>query len=229
MRIVEVEGFDWSACGGTHVGRTGSTGPIKIQRWERRGDETRVTFWCGWRALRDYGGKHALVRRLAEGMSVAEADLGTTLDRLLEEQRALRKTVAELRESLLGHEAERLLATAEVVDLSGVAIRLVVHALADRTPDDLKRLAQRLTAGPPAIALLGLGGGKAHLMFAQTPGLPTDLRPLLTAAGALIGGRGGGTRDLAQGGGPQADRIGEALRLARRTLVSEGGGAKGEE
>ncbi len=52
VRIVQVEGFDASPCGGTHVSRTGEIGPIAVRRWERRGQETRVEFLCGWRALR---------------------------------------------------------------------------------------------------------------------------------------------------------------------------------
>jgi len=53
VRIVEVPGFDCSACGGTHVRATGELGLIKLVRAERRGTESRVEFLCGGRALAD--------------------------------------------------------------------------------------------------------------------------------------------------------------------------------
>ena len=219
IRIVEVEGFDWSACGGTHVARTGSAGPIKVRRWERRGGETRVEFLCGWRAIRDYRAKHDLVRRLAEGFSVAEGELGDAVDRLVEEARDLRVRLRDARAALDEYEAAQLVASAEPVVVDGRTVRLVTRHLVDHPPDDARRFAQRLTAFGDVVALLGVTGAKAHLIFAQTPGLPADMRILLATACPIVGGRGGGTRDLAQGGGSDPTRVDEALAAARRLLT----------
>ena len=51
LRIVEIEGIDRSACGGTHVAGTGEIGPIVVRRIEKYKQSTRVEFMCGWRAL----------------------------------------------------------------------------------------------------------------------------------------------------------------------------------
>ena len=57
LRLIEIEDFDLSACGGTHVSRTGEIGLIKVTKTERRSNELRVEFRCGQRALRDYSQK----------------------------------------------------------------------------------------------------------------------------------------------------------------------------
>ena len=91
VRIVAGEGVDYSPCGGTHCRRTGEVGQIKILRAERRGQETRIHFLCGWRALEDYGRKHAIVSALAGRFSVGEAELADSVTRLEEEAKTLRR------------------------------------------------------------------------------------------------------------------------------------------
>lgn len=220
IRVVEVEGFDYSACGGTHCARTGSVGPVKVRRWERRGSDTRIEFLCGWRALRDYGWKHDLVKGLAEGFRVRDRDVGVSIQRSLDELRSTREALEDLRERLQGYEVAELLANATPLPGRDASARLVVRCLADRTPEDLKRLAQRLTAGGGVVALLGLRAGeRAHLVFAQSPGLPFDVGKLLKATCVGLGGRGGGTRDLAQGGAPEVGRLEEAIEEAARQVT----------
>ena len=220
IRVVEVEGFDHSACGGTHCVRTGSVGPVKVRRWERRGSDTRVEFLCGWRALRDYGWKHDVVKSLAEGFRVRDRDVAPAIQRSLDELRSTREALEDLRERLQGYEVAELLAGATPLPGRDAAARLVVRCLADRTPEELKRLAQRLTAGGGVVALLGLRAGeRAHLVFAQSPGLPFDVGKLLKATCVGLGGRGGGTRDLAQGGAPEASRLEGAIEEAARQVT----------
>ena len=85
------------------------------------------------------------------------------------------------------------------------------------TPADLRALAERLVAAAPCVALLGSRAEKAHLVFAQSDGLPHDVPALLAeGASALVGGRGGGKGNLAQGGGERVDGLEEALAAAAR-------------
>ena len=79
---------------------------------------------------------------------------------------------------------------------------------------DLRSLAQRLVALAPCVALLGSRSDKAHLVFAQSEGLGHDIPALLSAAALVVGGRGGGKGNLAQGGGDRLDRLDEALAAA---------------
>lgn len=199
VRIVEVADFDHSACGGTHVARTGQIGPIKVRRWERRGETTRVEFLCGWRALHDYARRLDATRALAERLSVHDADLLAAATRVLDELERQRDENAELRARLLEHEARQLLAAAE--SRPGTPIRLVRAVLPGHPPDELKRLALQLVARPDVVALLATTGERAHVILAQSSGAPRDLAAILRQTGPPLGVRGGGTRDLAQGGG----------------------------
>jgi alanyl-tRNA synthetase len=212
VRIVEVAGFDWSPCGGTHCRRTGEVGLIKIVRAERRGAETRVHFLCGERALADYRRKNRLVLDLAARFSVGDWELTDAVERLSEEARANRKQVRAFQEQLLDYEAAALVAGAE--KLGGA--RVVRRAYTDRTVDEIRHLAQRLTAEPGVIALLGQGsvGGKAQLVFARSADLPHDMNVLLRTACRAVGGGGGGRPNFAQGGGPDGARVEEALAAA---------------
>ena len=79
-------------------------------------------------------------------------------------------------------------------------------------------LATRLVALAPCVALLGSRSDKAHLVFAQSEGLPHDVPALLKAAVEHLGGRGGGRGNLAQGGGDRVERLDEALARARAAL-----------
>jgi alanyl-tRNA synthetase len=217
IRIVEVDGFDRSACGGTHVERTGQIGPIKVRRWERRGETTRVEFLCGWRALGDYAARLETTRFLAERLSVADAELREAVVRSLDELEQTRDALSRASDGLLDAEAERLLANATPV-LTDSSVRLVRAVFSDRSPDELKRLALRLIARPATIALLASSGNRTHLLFARSENVPSDVARLLRDVAPLVGARGGGTPALAQGGGPPSSEVEAALAAAVRLL-----------
>jgi alanyl-tRNA synthetase len=88
---------------------------------------------------------------------------------------------------------------------------VVVAAYDGWAPNDLRVLATRLVALTPCVALLGSRADKAHLVFAQSEGLPHDVPALLKAALEHLGGKGGGRGNMAQGGGDRLDRLDEAL------------------
>jgi alanyl-tRNA synthetase len=222
LRVVQVEGFDWSACGGTHVARTGEIGLVKIVRGERRGPETRVTFFCGYRALSHYHLLNALTRDLAMSLSVGVEELPQTVERLQAEARATRKERDRLRQLLLDHEAVALVASARVIG----PLSLVSKVFERREVQEVRRLATRIASQPGHVALLGVKADKAQLVFARSSDLSHDMRPLLQTACRLVGGGGGGGPDLAQGGGPYPARIDEALEHATELLrqqIEDGG------
>lgn len=200
VRVVDVGGFDITACGGTHVARTGEIGVIKIVKAERRGESTRLEFKCGERALRDYRAKNDLANRLAAALTVGYWEVPEAVGRLQEQNRALQSEVKALRERLAAYEAAALLSEA----VQRGSYRLVARAFA-RSADEVRLLAQALAAESGVVALLGAAGEKAQLIFARSADVSVDVQPLLKKALELIGGRGGGRPNLAQGGGVSAD------------------------
>ncbi|MEJ2210522.1 MAG: alanyl-tRNA editing protein [Anaerolineae bacterium] len=228
VRIVHVEGFDYSACGGTHVQATGELGLVKIVRSERRGAETRVEFLCGWRALADYGAKNRLLMDLARDFTVGHWEVAELVHRLADEAQDLRRELRTQRDALLDAEAAALWHEAGTVPRAGV--RLVRADLPGRAPDDLKHLAQRLVTHPRTVALLAASaepGQNGYLCFACSDdvsgGVSADvdlhMGQLVRGAAEAAGGRGGGRPNLAQGGSPQGERLAEALDHAYERVV----------
>ncbi len=216
VRLVEVSGFDWSACGGTHCRATGEVGPIAVTKVERRGGQTRLEFLCGGRAVADYREKHRLLSALAGRFSVGWWELPEAVERLAGEAEAQRKALNEAHDRLLDHEAAQLVARAE----RRGEVRVVRALFAGREVESVRRLAMRVAEHEGCVALLGLAGAKAHLIFARAADLDLDVSALLKEACRIVGGGGGGRPHAAQGGGPRADKVEEALALAVERLTA---------
>lgn len=201
FRVVDIDGFDVTACGGTHVTHTGEIGLIKVLRVDKRGDTVRVEFRCGERALLDYREKNALLNQLAAEMTTSYRDIPAVLDKLREENKSLRREVRDLRTTQLEHEAEALWANADRT--AGYA--LIVLAFADRDPAEARQLVQNLIARPSTVVLCGIAGDKAQLITARSEDVTLDMVPVLKRGLAVWGvDRGGGRPSMAQGGGVAA-------------------------
>jgi alanyl-tRNA synthetase len=214
IRIVEIEGFDLSPCGGTHVKAAGEVGPVAITKGERRGSETRVEFLCGGRALTDYHRQRRIVSELANRFSVGDWELLEAVNRLAEEAKRHRKELNAAQNQLLDYEATKL--WAEASECGG--LRIVRAILSEGDGESLKGLAQRLAKMEACVAFLGLKGDRALLAFARSADLPYDMSALLKGACQILGGGGGGRPDMAQGGGPAGDKLEEALEFALEAL-----------
>ena len=192
--------FDVNPCGGTHVARTGEVGIIKVVDLERRTDETRVTFLCGQRALRDYHQKNGILTALTDRLTVGYRELDAAVRRLSEENRALHRSERQMREQLVDLEADQLLPTA---DLRG-RYRVVSRLWTDRTSASLGALARRLADEPETVVLLFSVDDRTHFCFARSPGLDLDVSDLLQQTCSALHGRGGGRPQVAQGSAPPA-------------------------
>jgi len=227
IRIVAIQDFDYSPCGGTHCCATGQVGPIKVRKWERRGQKTRVEFLCGWRALNDYSWKHEAITALANAFSVKDTDVVETVTRLTEEAKESQKELQSLRGRLLDYEAEALVARAP--SFGDVAI--VTSIFEDRGQEQVRHLALRIAGAGRRIAILGIGGAKARLILARSAKAPGNMNLLLREICQTFGGGGGGQPHLAQGGGLDTARLEEALNFAStriRATIQENrlGGSK---
>jgi len=215
IRVVEVANFDWSACGGTHCRAAGEVGMIRITSIERRGNDTRVTFLCGRRALEDYRRKDAVLMQLAGQLTTSYAALPEAVQKLDGDLHAAQRDVQKAQAALAGLEADALLARAEPAG----AYRLVLRSFDDREFMAVKQLAGQLLAEAGLVVLLGWKGPeKGQLLFGRSADVGLDMVALLRTVGKAVGGGGGGRPDLAQGGGMPSSRVDEALALARAAI-----------
>jgi alanyl-tRNA synthetase len=199
LRLIEVADFDLSACGGTHVGSSGQIGSIALRKTEKARQGTRVEFVCGARAVRMARRDYGALSEAAGLFSSQLWDLPEQIRKNLEENRQLRK----LREEALEELAD-VMAAAVLRDLAETNGRkIVVQTFAGRDVAFAKLFAQKATrAGSPAVALVASTMEPAGIVFTQTPGGSADMGALLKQVLSTVGGRGGGSRDFAQGGFP---------------------------
>ena len=216
IRIVEVQGVDRSACGGTHVRATGEIGAIKIRRLERYKGGVRVEFLCGWRALHDYQRKHQTVATLARDLSVADRDLEAAVRKALAAEKETSQELERLRGQLLEHEAAALLRQAGHIG----PLRVVAQTFADRSPGEVKQLASRLAREPGTVTLLVALKPATRLFFMRSADAPADMRLLLRQATERFGGGGGGRPEAAEGGGMPSEQATQVLDWAIGVLGS---------
>ena len=212
LRLIDITDFDLSACGGTHVSRTGAVGIIAVTGWERFRGGTRVGFACGGRALRSFRTLRDTVTSAIRSLSVLPEELPAAIDRMQGESKDLRRTVKTLQESLASHEAARLVGTAPEVG----GVRVLVQALEGWDAGGLKAIASAATSGDRVVVALFSTASPVVAVVARSKAAPVDAQAVLADLVQQFGGRGGGKPDLAQGGGLAAppEQIVAAARAA---------------
>ncbi len=231
LRVIEIEGFDFSPCGGTHARRTGEVGVVVARQWERAKGLVRVTFAAGVRALEDYRRANNAARSTAALFSVGREEATAAAARLQDENKNLQRRLRTSEELAARAEARELLEESEsnvagvglAVEGSGPEergrVRLVARVFDGRDAEDLRRLASAIAAHAGAVALLGSRDeSAARLVFARASDAHGDMNALLREACLALEGRGGGRPDMAQGGGPRPDRLVEVIEQAARSL-----------
>jgi len=221
LRLVEVADFDLSACGGTHVSASGQIGSIVLRKSERVRQGTRVEFVCGERAVRMARRDYNALSEAAALFSAQLWDVPEQIRKSIEESKLLRKQKDDALDELA--ELMALAALHNQPETNGR--KIVVRAFSDRDINFAKLFAQKVTrAAAPAIALVASTGDPPGMVFAQTPGAATgataDMGALLKQVLSSVGGRGGGSRDFAQGGVPAGStaNVEHLLREAAGTI-----------
>lgn len=210
LRVVHIGDYDACACGGTHVRAAGEVGAIHVNRWERRREQVRVEFLCGWRALRDYRLLGAILQGLATRFSVGVAELPDAVARLVESDAEARRQMQALQRRLLDLELERLRGEGEPVG----AWRLVAAVLDDLDAPAMRYLAQHLIETPGTVVLLAVSDPSPQVCFARSQDVALDVARLLRESAGAFGGRGGGQPHMAQGGGVTEENLPRVLEAA---------------
>jgi alanyl-tRNA synthetase len=216
LRLIEVKDFDLSACGGTHVSRTGAIGSLVVTAAEKFKGGTRVTFACGARAIRAFQSLRDASASCVRLLSVLPRELPGAIERMQAETKDLRRTLRRFQEALASHEAARLIGACEVG--SGAAV-VIVEALDGWDANGLKAIATHIAAQAHAAVALFSTASPHPVVIARSPGMPVDATVVLGELVKRFGGRGGGKADLAQGGG-FGGNLSEIIGTARQLLES---------
>jgi len=217
LRLIDIHDFDLSACGGTHVSHTGQIASILLRKSEKVRQGWRVEFVAGQRAVATARRDFTTLSETAAMFSAHIYDVPQQARKSLDEIKSLRKQHEQSQEELAAAYAAALLADAT----ESHGRRIVVRTLADRDLSFVKLLAQKLTRlSPTVIALLATTSPQPSLVFAQSPGQPFDMGALMKETMTKIGGRGGGSKDVAQGGIPNAVGIEATLQGIAATLAA---------
>jgi alanyl-tRNA synthetase len=196
LRLIDVEQWDLSACGGTHVARTGAIGAIAIAGWERFKGGQRVQFLCGGRALYRF---RSMRDRLGAGvrlLSILPDELPAAIERLQSELKDQKRTVAALHGELAQFRAAELASSAE----PGTRGRLVLKVV-DADANGLKALASAVTTAPGYVVVLCSASSPVLVVVARSVDVNVSAQQVVADVVASFGGRGGGRRELAQAGG----------------------------
>jgi alanyl-tRNA synthetase len=216
LRLIDIHDFDLTACGGTHVAHTGQIGSVLLRKSEKVRRGYRVEFVAGLRAVATARRDFSALTGTAALFSANIYDVPQQARKSLDEIRSLRKQREQSLEELADAQATALLA--EIPEKNGR--KLVVRTLSDRDLNFVKLLAQKLTRQATSIALLATSSPQPALVFAQSAGQPDDMAALLKQTMAKLGGRGGGSKDLAQGGVPSSEGLADALAEAAKALAA---------
>jgi len=212
LRLIDIDNFDLSACGGTHVARTGSIGVIAIGSVERFKGGQRVEFMCGGRALAALRSMHDTIAGAVRLLSVLPEELPAAIERLQTEARERQRELTALHHDLARYRAGELAASAEQTPAGRAVLRIV-----DADAKGLKDLASAIISAPGFVVVM-VGTARPSLaVVARSADVSVAANQVIAALTAKFGGRGGGKPDLAQAGG--LDASAEDILAAARTII----------
>ena len=212
IRVVKIPGIDVQACAGTHVLRTGDIGPIKINKTERVQDGVeRIDFSAGIAAVESIQNENELLRESSKIFKVDENQLPKTCDRFFSEWKSQKNEIDKLKSQIASLKMNSLADDVNVIN--GFK---VVKQLVDADFKELQKIATDFTDnGKADIVLMGNNDGKI-VGAASQDAIDKDIKinDIIKKAASVLGGGGGGRLTLAQGAGPNKDKMEDALDVA---------------
>jgi alanyl-tRNA synthetase len=222
VRVVKIGEFSTELCGGTHLDATGQIGFFKVaEEGAVAAGVRRIEAVAGTAAVETVARRERVLREIGEILKISPEDAPQRLRKLLDEQKALERQLAEMETKLARSKADDLVAAARQVN--GVAV--VAGRIDGLDPDGLRAVADtvRERLGSGVVCVGSVNDGKVNFVAAVTKDLTKRF-----AAGKLIqevaqaaGGRGGGRPDLAQAGAPDASRVDTALGLVAEWVARQ--------
>ena len=214
LRLIEIPDVDLSACGGTHVARTGAIGLIAVTGWERFKGGYRLEFLCGGRALRRFQSLRDTVAASVRLTSALPSDVPAAIQKMQADIKEQKRGFAALQGDLVRYRSAELASAADVTPAGRLVVRAVYADAAG-----LKALAAAVTAMPGYIVALSSTETPALVVVARSADLTVAANAVVASLTAEFGGRGGGKPELAQAGG-LAGQIDVILAAVRKALIT---------
>lgn len=207
IRVVEVSGFDYSACGGTHPFRTGEIGIVKILKTDRIRNNVRFEFVCGRRAFQDYALKHKVLSQVAVRFTVGEKDVNASVQKMMEDLKTQKKTNKKLLERIAHWEGQAI--------VHSVQEKIIKRLFTDKSVQEMRLLTLNIIETQGFVTLFGQKfESKAHIILGRSDDVDIDLRDLVSVIGPVINGKGGGRPSLVEIAGAQPQNLEAALTKA---------------
>ncbi|HET9101468.1 MAG TPA: DHHA1 domain-containing protein [Acidobacteriaceae bacterium] len=206
LRIITIADFDRNACGGTHVRSTGQIGGLHLRGLEKVKQGLRVEFVCGLRAARAARNDFSRLTEAARQLSVGFEEVPQSIQRLQSDAKQVAKHTLKLTNELAQYQAAELIAQTPVE----AGLRLIQLQLMAANQVDVaypKMLASKIAAqAKQTVAVIGWTpedpAAPATVVLARSSDLDLDCGTALRTTLATHGGRGGGSKDMAQGSVP---------------------------
>lgn len=192
IRIVEIEGVEYNACGGTHVSATGEIGIIKLLKTEKVKGGTRIYFKCGTRALNEFTSTQNVLNSIMVKLKTSKDELLERIEKMELEQKQLQTELNAVKTTNDAYYAEELLAARQ-----GLVIAQVFE---NKSLKDMQSLATKLTADHEGLVLFA-SISEAKVVLAQN-GQPPEWAcgPFFKGNLGAYNGKGGGSEKMAQAG-----------------------------
>ncbi len=215
IRIVGIEGADLCTCCAPHCDKTGEIGSIFVADASSYKGGTRITFFCGERALKLHRAQHDDLDVIARRFSCQREGAVSAVKKLSDDYGALKKSERELAKLLNSYMAAEFLANAAKAG----KCRVVAHLVSGVGASRLKDLAQAASAEKTIALLISAGDDRLSYVLSTGAGFPLDVSELMPAINAGLGGKGGGRGTLAQGTSSAITGTAEALEQLKSYLI----------
>ena len=192
IRIIDIEGYDLSPCGGTHVQQTGEVGIIFVKNWTRAKQMVRLEFACGMRALHEFQELNEINASICKTLSTGRETVLESVHHLIESNKLLDKKIKGLNTVLINYESEALIRENNSV---------VTKVFNNRPVEEVRSLAINIASQASVLVLLANNNGeKIQLIFSASNEIKINVAELMQEICVHFNGKGGGTPTLAQGG-----------------------------
>jgi alanyl-tRNA synthetase len=215
VRVVDIRGFDVEACAGTHLNNTREIGMIKLLRSERIQDGVeRLEFSVGLAAVEQAQSREKLLYDTSSVYNVPAEQLPKTAKRFFDEVKSLRKEMQEL------HTIGTTAATDASMNQETIGEVTVISREINQPLKAVIAVARKLLGSTKkTIAVFGtVDEGTGKLILVRTSDIELDMREVIKKPAQLLGGGFGGKPDFVQAGGPNGDKMGEAIEIAKEEI-----------